>query len=180
MEMGSKPCQDQFLHPTLVHCRKNKKNTNTSTNVAHPKKYFFNKMLLNWTCSFLVHKLHCRLVLHWRRLKMNSKRIELEMLWNRIIRTKDSRHIRLDSPEPEPYKYIWRLDRCNWRISIDTWQGKCFCFKNWLFGGTGNCEYQFWDKFSNCVKISLEHKQTRENKYYLISIFEILLNILIC
>jgi hypothetical protein len=36
MEMGSNPSQDQFLHPILVYCRKNKKNTGSQ--IEHTKK----------------------------------------------------------------------------------------------------------------------------------------------
>jgi len=37
----SKPCQDQFLHPVLVHYRKNKKIQ--VAKCGTPKKYFFLK-----------------------------------------------------------------------------------------------------------------------------------------
>jgi len=38
MEVVSKPCQDRFLHPILIHYRKNKKNTGSQMGQA--KKYF--------------------------------------------------------------------------------------------------------------------------------------------
>jgi len=39
MEVVSKPCQDRFLHPILVHSRI-EKNENTGSQMRHTKKIF--------------------------------------------------------------------------------------------------------------------------------------------
>jgi len=41
MEMVSKPCQDQFLHPILVHSIEKKENTGSQ--MGHTKKIFTKK-----------------------------------------------------------------------------------------------------------------------------------------
>jgi len=42
MEVVSKPCQDRFLHPILVHSRI-EKNENTGSQMGHTKKIYLKK-----------------------------------------------------------------------------------------------------------------------------------------